>query len=101
MKVIHCPSGESWWSRIGCVAFRIGIAGPLVVSVFGSKATLTSDERQSRLAYASFVPSREKLISPLQLDGVVIGSGLPCTRPVFSSIATRHRFIVPPRLLEK
>src|SRR6266487_7009789 len=46
-------------------------------------------------------PSRETLTAALLDDPVVSGSGDPCGVPVRSSIRTRHKFIAPPRSLEK
>jgi hypothetical protein len=48
-----------------------------------------------------WLPSLEMLNAPLHPAGVVIGSGVPNTLPVSWSIATRHRFMLPPRSLAK
>ena len=58
-------------------------------------------ERRSELTNIICFPSREKLIEPLVFEGVVTGSGSPSVRPEASSIATRQRFIEPPRSLAK
>src|SRR5258706_6578211 len=99
MNATHWPSGDTRWSRIGCVLFRIGTGAPTILSSFASNATRRSVDLQSRLPYATFVPAREKLMSPPQSDGVVIASGSRRTRPEASSIGSRQRFIEPPRLL--
>src|SRR5262249_48868676 len=46
-------------------------------------------------------PSRVMLIKPAHCEGVVTGSGDASVSPVFSSIRTRHTFMLPPRSLEK
>ena len=40
-------------------------------------------------------------MSALLDEGVVTGSGSPFASPVASSTGTRHRFMLPPRSLEK
>src|SRR6266496_4865035 len=46
-------------------------------------------------------PLRDMLTAALLDDPVVTGSAGPCVDPVRSSIRTRHKFIAPPRSLEK
>ncbi len=46
-------------------------------------------------------PSRERLNGPDQLAGNVTGSGSESVRPLYSSIATFQRFMLPPRSLAK
>ena len=56
---------------------------------------------RSKEAYATRRPSADTLKCPARADGVVSGSGGASTRPDCSSIATRHKFMLPPRLLAK
>ena len=58
-------------------------------------------ERWSELTKARWRPSRVRLIEPLIREGVVTGCGSPRGRPEASSIATRQRFMEPPRTLAK
>ena len=58
-------------------------------------------ERWSELTKARRLPSRVRLIEPLIREGVVTGCGSPRGRPEASSIATRQRFMEPPRTLAK
>jgi hypothetical protein len=82
-------------------AWKTGRGGSTTLPATGSKPNLMMLERRSELTYIICRPSRERLIDPLVREGVVTGTGSPRVRPLASSIATRHRFMDPPRSLAK
>src|SRR5436190_5662127 len=95
----HDPSDEGAHQpseALRIVDLSVGLSG-----FAGSNAYIESSNDRSVAAIAIREPSREKRALASARTPLVIGSGAPLAAPLFSSMATRHRFGLPPRSLMK
>src|SRR5216117_3317911 len=84
-----------------CVPVVMGWTAPVTTPLTASKGACARLRVPSSAAYAPVRPSLDRVKWDTYDTGVVNGCGSPAVRPLASSIARRHRFMLPERLLRK